>query len=485
MYGEAGKYDSAMMFLNVALPAFKEQQYTYAEGMTYALIGQMKDSQKDYKGSLESLDQAMKLFKEIGQLYGIGVGYQAIGKTYEDMGDKKKALENYLAAYDIHLKRNAYDNLKEVCNHIASIYKAQGDYENALAYHEKYMDYKDSVFNEKSRKQLLELDTKFQTESKEKEIALKNLELEKTNSEVKSKNIFIYVFAGVSLVFLVMGFFVWRQYRAKKLAAHKVMLQKNIIEEKNKSIMDSIRYAQFIQQSIMPDEDMTYQLLRESFILYKPKDVVSGDFYWIVAVGDYTYIAAVDCTGHGVPGAFMSMVGHNALSNAIKHNEFPGTGKVLSQLQREVKDLFLHNYNSSNIRDGMDIALVRLDRKNMKLMFSGANNPVCIARNGQVYEYRGDKTSISAHRDHSFIRFTEHELDLQKGDAFYLFSDGYADQFGGPKGKKFKYKNLIELLKKNSSLPMFEQKQVFAKTIQDWKGDLEQIDDILLMGIRI
>jgi serine phosphatase RsbU (regulator of sigma subunit) len=485
IYGELNKLDSAYAYLERAFPAFEQQGHIYGLGMTSALLGQLKNAEKKYDESLAYLKRSMEYQKEINNVYGIGVVLQALGKTYYDMGDFKNALDNYLQAFKIHKERNAYDNLREVCRELALTSKSMGDFKTAFEYQEKYMEYNDSVFNEKSRQQLLEVETKYQTENREKELKLKNLEIEKYDAEVKSKTIFIFVFAGASVIFCVLAFFAYRQYKLKKFASQEILLQKNIIEEKNKNITDSIRYAQYIQESILPDDDMAYQLMRESFVLYKPKDIVSGDFYWIIAAGDYTYIAAVDCTGHGVPGAFMSMIGHNALSNAIKQLVNPSTSEVLAFLQDEVRELFRHNYNSSTVRDGMDLSLIRLDRKNMKMQFSGANNPLCLIRDKQLIEYKGDKFAISANTEKGSHIFNVHHIDIQKGDCVYLFSDGFADQFGGPKGKKFKYKQFQEILLNSSHLPMNTQKTVFLSTIETWMTGLEQIDDILLIGFRI
>lgn len=485
IFGEYGKIDSAMKYLNYALAAFFKQKNVYGEAMTYALIGQLKNSEKKYAESLQSLNKSMKLFEDINQMYGIGVVSQSLGKTYFDSGDNQNALKNYLKAFDVHLKRNAFDNIKETCKEISIVYKNLGDYKSSLIYHELYTVYKDSVFNEQSRKQLLEIETQYQTENKEKEIQLKNLALEKSNNDIKSRTVILYIFIGMSLVFSIMAFWVYKQYKQKKIANIRIMKHKDIIEAKNKSITDSIRYAQYIQESILPDDDMTYSLLRESFVLYMPKDIVSGDFYWIVSAGNYVYAAVVDCTGHGVPGAFMSMVGYNSLNNAIKHLKTPDTAQVLSFLQQEVRELFRHNYNSTNVRDGMDLSLIRIDRKNMKLQFSGANNPVCYVRDKNFIECKGDKVAISAHNENNNVVFTQHEIDIQKGDAIYLFSDGYIDQFGGLKGKKFKFKQFQELMLSASHLPMNEQKNLFHKTITKWKGDLEQIDDILVIGLKI
>jgi serine phosphatase RsbU (regulator of sigma subunit) len=485
IFGNTGKMDSAFKYLDIALAMFREQKFTYAEAMTYAQIGQLKDAQKEYSSSLVNLEKAMELFKQIDHAYGIGVTYQAIGKTYYDMGEKEKALDNYLKSYRIHEQRNAFDNLKESSESIYQVYKDLGDMKNALLYHEKFMDYKDSVFNEKSRKQLLELETQYQTRDKEKEIKLKNLALEKSQEDVHNRTVFMYVFIGVSLIFLFMGVFVFRQYREKRKANSEIMLQKNIIEEKNKSITDSIRYAQYIQQSILPDNETINRLIPESFVLYRPKDIVSGDFYWISLSGDYIYIAVVDCTGHGVPGAFMSMVGHNVLSNAIKQLYLPSTSELLSFLQAEVTDLFSQNSQKYNVRDGMDLSLVRVDMKNRKMQFSGANNPVYHIHNGVLVEYKGNKVAISAQNENKDFVFSSHEIDIDTSDMIYLFSDGYADQFGGQKGKKFKYKSLQQLLLSVHRKPMNEQYKVLNETLEEWKGNLEQVDDVLILGFRI
>jgi serine phosphatase RsbU (regulator of sigma subunit) len=485
MYGNFEKMDSAFKYLNIALSKFSEQKFTYAEAMTYAQIGQLKDSQKDYKSSLMNLDKAMLLFREIDQAYGIGVTYQAIGKTYYDMSDKEKALENYLAAYEVHKKRNAYDNLKESCESIYKVYQDLGDYKRALTFHEKFMDYKDSVFNEQSRKQLLETETLYKTRDKEKEIKLKNLALDKSQADVKNRTMFLYIFIGVSLLFLMMGSFGFRLYHQKRKANKEIIIQKNIIEEKNKNITDSIRYAEYIQRSILPDDNVISRLIPESFVLFRPKDIVSGDFYWIVSSGSYVYVAVVDCTGHGVPGAFMSMVGHNVLNNAIKQLGTPGTSEILNYLQQEVTELFRNNERHYNMRDGMDLSLIRLDLEKGMLQFSGANNPVCIVRDNKLIEYKGNKAAISAQNENKDLSFSVLECTLEKSDMIYLFSDGYADQFGGPKGKKFKYKPLQELLLSIHTKPVKQQSEILYSTIEEWKGNLEQVDDILLVGIRV
>jgi serine phosphatase RsbU (regulator of sigma subunit) len=263
----------------------------------------------------------------------------------------------------------------------------------------------------------------------------------------------------------------------------EVRKQKEEIEEKNKDITASITYAQRIQRAILPPVSQMKGLLGQHFILYKPKDIVSGDFYWVEQSGDATLFAAVDCTGHGVPGAFMSIVGHNILTQVVFEKKINSPALILDRLNEEVNRT-LRQRGNAEVKDGMDIALCSLDREKNKLYFSGANNPLYFIRRGELKEIKGDKFPIGETEPGNKNNFTQHELDLLKGDSIYIFSDGYADQFGGPKGKKFKYKQLQELLLSIQQHTMDEQLLILEKTINDWKGDLEQVDDILVIGLR-
>ncbi|MBI3509477.1 MAG: tetratricopeptide repeat protein [Bacteroidetes bacterium] len=256
-----------------------------------------------------------------------------------------------------------------------------------------------------------------------------------------------------------------------------------IIQQKNKDITDSITYARRIQEAILPPEKIISRLLPESFVLYKPKDIVSGDFYWIEQWGDAVLVAAVDCTGHGVPGAFMSLLGYNLMNQAL--NEF-GLNKpslMLNAVSKNLSKILRTAGDGTSVKDGMDIALCSIDRKKMILEFSGAYNPAWIIRDGKRIELAGDKFPVGAFVNDGNL-FSNKEFPLEKNDCIYIFTDGYADQFGGPRGKKFKYKQLEELLLKIHREKMSEQKRILEKEILEWKGGLDQIDDILVIGIR-
>jgi PAS domain S-box-containing protein len=277
--------------------------------------------------------------------------------------------------------------------------------------------------------------------------------------------------------------------------------QSNIIEQKNKDITDSINYAKRIQTAILPTEEEMNEVFDEYFVYYRPKDIVSGDLYWASSVTTtpaegngkkLSLIAAIDCTGHGVPGAFMSIVGHTILEQTLSESSVNNPAAALDYLtQGVIRTLKQKAGDDFSIKDGMDIALCAWDRSTNVLEFSGANNPMYLVRNGELKEYKGDKQPIGAYVTDQ-KPFTNVKVELQKGDCVYVFTDGLADQFGGPKGKKFKYKQLQQTLIDNSKLHMKDQHAAVHKAFEDWmnfpnetgKGH-EQTDDVLLIGFRV
>lgn len=259
-----------------------------------------------------------------------------------------------------------------------------------------------------------------------------------------------------------------------------VVSQKEELAQKNKDITDSIRYAKRIQYAILPEESP----FPDTFILFKPKDIVSGDFYWFNQVGDKEFFSAVDCTGHGVPGAFMSIIGHNSLTKIVREYGILEPGKILTQLNKEVLETLHQRTDMGDVYDGMDLALVSYDRKGKYLEYSGAFNPLYLVRDGEILETQADKISIGRSALKTEVAFQNHRIEVKPGDTVYLFSDGYADQFGGELMKKFKYRNLKELLLKIQSESMPQQRIILDITIEKWRGDIEQLDDILVIGRR-
>lgn len=263
----------------------------------------------------------------------------------------------------------------------------------------------------------------------------------------------------------------------------EINIQKKLLEEKNKDITDSITYAKRIQKTLMASDALLKKNLPEHFVLYKPKAIVSGDFYWGAKIDTKFLLATCDCTGHGVPGAFMSLLGVSFLNEITKQKNITQPDLVFNSLRANIINALNPEWTEEEGKDGMDAVLCSYDFNKMELQFACANNPLWILRNNDWLIFKPDKFPIGMQGE--IKPFTLQKIQLRKGDLIYTFTDGYADQFGGEKGKKFKYKNIQQLLLNNSSKSMGEQKKILDDTIEIWKGNLEQVDDMLIIGIRV
>ena len=267
--------------------------------------------------------------------------------------------------------------------------------------------------------------------------------------------------------------------------SNKRLKEKNeIIAEQNKDLIDSINYSQRIQQAILPDKAIADVVLKNGFALYKPKHIVSGDFYWLHKCDDVFYFAVIDCTGHGVPGALLTMLAYNAINKAVIEKEIMDPTAILDSMNTDIK-LALKQNKDNPIQDSMEVGIVSLNTKTNQVLFAGANTSLTYIQNNELKIAAAGKCSVGSVQEGGIVLPTTHAIQLNKGDGFYLYSDGYADQFGGPKGKKFKYKQLEDLLFANHTKSPNSQMEILNTTIESWKGTLEQIDDITVIGYTI
>lgn len=347
-----------------------------------------------------------------------------------------------------------------------------------------------------------------EAENLEKQNKLKEETITEKEAVIETKQLQLYWIAGILLLIAAFGAFIFRQYKAKqrinKMLEEKNMAiqeqkelleqQKKLVDIKNKNITASINYARRIQQAILISRERLGEIMPEHFIFYRPRDIVSGDFYWAhrSASGKLIF-AAVDCTGHGVPGAFMSMVGSALLNKIVIENEVEDADEILNRMKKGVIQALKQTGASGEQKDGMDIALVSLEPgagspENQELpgtlKFAGANNPLYHFRHGILTEYKGNRQTIGYQKGKE-DPFTKHSIEVQKGDAIYIFTDGYADQKGGPEGRKFYSRTLQDLFASIHHLPMAGQRTAIKKTFEEWKGNYEQIDDICVIGVRI
>ena len=301
--------------------------------------------------------------------------------------------------------------------------------------------------------------------------------LDYLSSELKRFAFYMNILSTMILVFAVVLYF--------KIAAlefeNTITEQNKKISQKNKDITDSITYAKRLQEAILPPHSYIKSILPDNFVLYKPKDIVAGDFYWLENNEDEVLFAAADCTGHGVPGAMVSVVCSNALNRAVKEFVIKEPAKILDKVRELVIETF--EKSESEVKDGMDISLCSFNKITKVLQWAGANNPIWFIQKNKWNEIKPNKQPIGKY---SQLRpFTNHQIELNTGDTLFIFTDGFADQFGGPKGKKFKYKKIKEIILENINLSLEEQKQKLETAFENWKGSLEQVDDICFIGIRV
>lgn len=400
--------------------------------------------------------------------------FSYMGRVYTDIKEFDKAEHYYFQSIEEAKKLNNPEWIYQGYISLSDMYIAQKKYDKALTYFQKFHFLKDSVLNAENFAQAADIQNKFEREKKE-------AELSKLKTEQTKNRIFNIALILISILLVISGIMMYSRFKIKAVSEKKLKLQNEIISQKNKDITDSIHYSRKIQDAILPSDQNIKEIFHDYFIFYKPKDIISGDFYWSAKSGKYKFFAVADCTGHGVPGALMSMLGTSLLKEIILTKNILNTNEILDELRR----LVIHalDQNTSNQKDGMDISLIRFNEETKELQFSGANNSAQLYSGNTLTELKADKQPIGKYE--KMENFKSHTLEIKSDTTVYLYTDGYADQFGGPKGKKFKYKQLDTLLTEHSSMSTEEQKQNLLQAFEKWKGSLEQIDDVCVAGIKI
>ncbi|MBL7937346.1 MAG: SpoIIE family protein phosphatase [Bacteroidia bacterium] len=391
---------------------------------------------------------------------------------------------------------------------LSKIYEKQGNYKDAYVMQILHKKMSDSLSNSENKRASIQKELQYEYEKKTTADSLR-IEADKkiTDAKFKQEKTQRYTLYGGVFVLICVAFFIFNRLQITKkqnliienqkmeveLKNEEITHQKELVDEKQKEIIDSINYAKRIQQAVLTGEDVWNKVSKEHFILFKPKDIVSGDFYWAYNTpNNRSVFALADCTGHGVPGGFMSMLGNSFLNEIVVENKLFKANEILNKLRSKIISA-LEQKGGTQQKDGMDISLCVWNKLDNTLEFAGANNPLWLLRtvvsssgveNKQLIEYKADKMPIGTYLE-TVIPFSSVTIQLQPGDIIYLCTDGYADQFGGPKGKKYKYKPLIDSLIKNAPLSMAEQKKILEKAFHDWKLNYEQVDDVSVIGVKV
>lgn len=539
VYMEQNNFDKAMQNSLAALKIRMETGDRQGIAGIYTNIGVINTELGNYKEALKNGLESIKIKNEIGDIKNLWHSYNNIGLVYHRMGNYQMALKYYSNALKIaeetddlnlmpmslsnigimYSKLKRYDEAFTYLNKglslsietgnlgqinmsyegLATLDSARGNYKQALDYYKKYISTRDSMTNEENLEKTVQIQMQYDFDKKQMADSIRTTEERKViSAELKqeqTKNLALY--GGVTIL-LLFGGFIYNRFRITKNQKNIIENQKEIVEEKNREITQSIKYALRIQSAILPRQKLVKEYLDDSFILYKPKDIVAGDFYWMETKDDVVLFAACDCTGHGVPGAMVSVVCHNALNRAVREFGLIQPAAILDK----TAEIVIENFSKSeeDIKDGMDISLCAYHIKTKTLEWAGANNPLWIVRKSPVsaihsesssvseaaelIETKGDKQPIGMYDNPK--PFLNHQFTLLPGDCIYLFTDGFADQFGGESGNRKltrkRFRNLILSLQNQS---MQEQGIALDNFIATYRKDVEQIDDILVMGVKV
>ncbi|HEY8401226.1 MAG TPA: tetratricopeptide repeat protein [Cytophagaceae bacterium] len=521
LYSDIKKYDLSLTHFEKSLAIRKEMKDK--AGIVSELInaGMVLGNMNKHEEAIQQLEEALRLAKELNNIKLIRNCYGLLSEAYEKSGNTVKSLEcySYYSSFEKQiqkeeLKKREEENRLQIQKLEARTLEAEEirlQREKELAQEKEKLKAAENTLQESEK---LNKFRDIQIDLLNKEKALKELTLREREEQLKNEKLISYMISGGAIAIGLFAFVIFRSNRQKAKANlllerrnHEISLQRDALESqgkklekafeeikiKNHNITSSISYAQRIQHAMLPNHEPLKTHLPESFILFKPRDLVSGDFYWYHDVPSVNgshhssnrdfLITAVDCTGHGVPGAFMSMIGFNLLNESINKG-ITQPNEILYNLDKGVRTLLKQDITDN--KDGMDMALCKISASKKQVEFSGAKNPLYYISNGELIEIKGDSHPIGSAPRTGEKTYTSHQIAINGPTTFYLFSDGYADQFGGESGKKFMYKNFKELLLKIHEKPMPEQKEILDETIEAWKGTThKQIDDILVIGFRI
>lgn len=450
-------------------------------------LGNVAKANNEYEKALAFFNVSLEIYTDNNATKGVGTTLSNMGETHMLQGNYIDADKCIQQSLDIASELGYPLDIQIAAEMLTKISKHKGDWKKAIEMHELYVLMRDSLTNIENNKLAIKQNLKYEYEKKSladsvltaEEKKVTNAQIEMQQAQINSEQTKRYTLYGGLALVLLFGAYMYNRFRASRKQNGIINEQKEIVQIKNKEILDSINYAKRIQSAILPPLKVIDKYFKEYFILYKPKDIVAGDFYWMEQQGGKTIFAVADCTGHGVPGAMVSVVCNNGLNRSVREHGLTDPGEILNKTREIVIEEF--SKSEEDVVDGMDISLCSIEGN--KMQWSGANNPLWIIRNGEIIEKSPNRQPIG---QYAFPEpFVTHDILLEKEDRIYIFSDGFQDQFGGVKGKKYKVKNLKSLLLSISQNPMKRQSELLESELEDWKADLEQIDDVCVMGIRI
>ncbi len=478
-FANVNQLDSAIYFQTKALYIRESLNDSIGMASSYSNIGYVYYLKGELNKTKDYYYKAADYRKSSPDKYMLASSFIDCASVEQELGNPIKCIELMRKALDI-IKVSKNFLLESKCyQSIAYSYEEMNKIDSAYKYHKLFKTSNDSVFNEENIKAISDLENKYLLSSKQNEIDLLS-EKNKNNELQVAKEKMIKWFFVIGLLLLgIILIMVYKQLKTKKEAFNKITEQKIIIEEKQKEMIDSINYAKLIQNTLLASKSTLETNLKDYFILFKPKDIVSGDFYWATKKDDCFYLACCDSTGHGVPGAFMSLLNIGFITEAIKEKNILEPGNIFNYVRQRL----IETIGNEGQKDGFDGILIKINATTKQLSYVAANNNPILISDGILTHLPHDKMPVGKGEKEAL--FTTHQITYKQGDSIYLYTDGYPDQFGGPKGKKLKYKQLESLLLENSNLNTSSQKEKLNVHFENWKGNLEQVDDVCIIGIKL
>ncbi len=474
-------HDSSLFYHNKALEIRMATNNQFLVARSYNNIANVLVDIERIDDAIVYYKKAIDIKRTLKNPYELAIVLSNMGKTLSQNNRPEPSLELLLEAGEIFEELGSLSSIKDNNYALARTYSLLGQHDSSYQVLSRAYQLSKIIYDESRSEQIEEMMEKFETEQTEKENQLLHAQRaeDALNMERSSKRNLMLIGGILLIAILALGIFSRLRTNRKNTRVLKDLY--NELEAKNTDILDSIQYAKRIQNAILPSKSSINELMPDSFILYKPKDVVAGDFYWLEQKEGKTLLAVADCTGHGVPGAMVSVVCNNALNRSVREHGLTQPSEILNKTREIVVQEF--EKSEEKVRDGMDISLVSLEGTD--LQYAGAFNSLWIIKDGmdEVFEVKADKQPIGKYENR--VDFTNHKMELSKGDIIYLFSDGFADQFGGEKGKKFKAGNLKMLLLTLKQKTLKEQGEALEISFEKWRGSLEQLDDVCIIGLKI
>jgi serine phosphatase RsbU (regulator of sigma subunit) len=497
-YFSDSSYIEGEVYYNKAMKIYRDLGDENNISLLYSVRALELMNQRKYKDALKYYNLSISISKALNKIGNLATGYLNLSYLYLKVNKRKEAAEYGLLAIDMAKKLKSPDHIRRSYENMSDVQEKTGNMGKALDYYKKSIQWKDTIYNKESTEAIAKMTAKYNFDKEEKEnkilkqdAAIHVLEFDNNQKKLESSRIIMYSAVIGGVLFLLLAFTLYNRNKIKQKANDKLLDANNslteakeVIEEKNKDITASIEYAQYIQQAVLPKKEVIAESFAESFLILLPKDLVSGDFYWFQKYGKYSVLVMADCTGHGVPGGFMSMMGAEMLNQVLVDPQVIEAGVALGEVDKRIKNNLNQVGSIRQQSDGMDLGLCIFNADEKTLQFSGANRPLVRVRDGELTIIGPNKFGVGGALDEKKV-FDTIYLEIKEGDCYYMYSDGYPDQFGGPKNKKFMKKRLNQLILEQSINKMDKQEEAFLSTFYDWKGSIEQIDDVCLVGVRV